>query len=81
MPVSFASDSVGFCEFQGLMHRSVCRKLFQNNQPGNQRLGNWELTFYLSKVEELALESKQLIFAFAASLIWLNITQIFHLPT
>lgn len=61
------------------MHKSVCRKSFQNIQP-EQRLGNWELTFYLRKVEELALESKQLTFAFATSLIWLNITLIFHLP-
>lgn len=27
------------------------------------------------------MESKQLTSAFAASLIWLNITRIFHLPT
>lgn len=35
----------------------------------NQRPGNWELTFYLRKVEELAMQSKQVTFAFAVNLV------------
>ena len=54
---------------------------FSLSRQSNQRLGNWELTFYLRKVEELAMESEHLTFAFAASLAWLNFTQTSHLPT
>lgn len=54
---------------------------FRLSRQSNQTLDNWELAFYLRKVEELAMESEQLTFAFAASLVWFNFTQTSCFPT